>query len=124
MIVIEDLNHIGITVSNLDNAIEFYKELFDFEVVERMSNSSQAFIKVGDIVVGLYELEDYSNQDNTRNHISFYIDEEDFDDAVEEIHERDIPIVFGPDTQRKGQSVVFLDPDGNQIELSYPRLSL
>lgn len=124
MIVIEDLNHIGITVSNLDKAIEFYSELFDFEVAERMSNSSQAFIKVGDIIVGLYELEGYTNQEDTRGHISFYIDEEDFDDAVEEIQERDIPIVFGPDNQGKGQSVVFLDPDGNRIELCYPRLSL
>ena len=35
MIVIESIDYIGLTVSNLDNAIEFYKELFDFEVVER-----------------------------------------------------------------------------------------
>lgn len=124
MIVIEDVDHIGITVSNLDQAIDFYSDLFDFEVVERMSNSPQAFIKVGDIIIGLYEQEGYRNQDDTRNHISFYIDEEDFDDAVEEIQERDIPIVFGPENLRKGQSVVFLDPDGNQIELCYPRLSL
>ncbi len=124
MIVIEDVDHIGITVSNLDQAIDFYSDLFDFEVVERMSNSPQAFIKIGDIIIGLYEQEGYKNQDDTRNHISFYVDEEDFDDAVEEIQERDIPIVFGPENLRKGQSVVFLDPDGNQIELCYPRLSL
>jgi len=48
------------------------------------------------------------------------VDEEDFEDAVEEIQEREIEIVFGPENIRKGKTVVFLDPDGNQIELSYP----
>jgi len=74
-------------------------------------------------MLGLFEVEGYSNQTNSKNHLSFYVDEEDFDDAVDEIRERDIPIVFGPENIRKGQSVVFLDPDGNQIELCYPRMS-
>ena len=44
----------------------------------------------------------------------------DFEDAVDEIQEKEIEIVFGPEDIRKGKTVVFLDPDGNQIELSYP----
>lgn len=124
MIVIESIDYIGLTVSNLDNAIEFYKELFDFEVVEKMSNPGQAFIKVGEIVIGLYEVEGYKNQKGTKNHISLYVDEEDFDDAVDELHEKDIPIVFGPENIRNGKSVIFVDPDDNQIELSYPRVNV
>ena len=124
MIVIESIDYIGLTVSNLDNAIEFYKELFDFEVVEKMSNPGQAFIKVGEIVIGLYEVEGYKNQKGTKNHISLYVDEEDFDDAVDELHEKDIPIVFGPENIRNGKSVIFVDPDDNQIELRYPRVNV
>ncbi|MCX7678204.1 MAG: VOC family protein [Spirochaetes bacterium] len=123
MIVIESVDHVGITVSNLERSIEFYRELFDFEIIEKFSDARQAFLRVGDIVLGLYEIEGYKNQSGTKNHISFYIDEEDFEDAIDEIKERDIPIVFGPDNLRKGKSVVFLDPDGNQIELCYPRMS-
>ncbi len=123
MIVIEDIDHIGLTVSNLDASIEFYKDIFDFEIVEKLPNARQAFLRVSGIMLGLYEVEGYSNPQNSKNHLSFYVDEEDFDDAVDEIRERDIPIVFGPENIRKGQSVVFLDPDGNQIELCYPRMS-
>lgn len=124
MIVIENFDHFGITVSELDRAIEFYKDLFDFEVVERISNAKQAFIKVGDIVMGLNEVDGYENPKGTKNIISFYIDEEDFEDAVEELRDKEIPIIYGPENIRKGQSVIFLDPDGNQIELCYPRMNL
>lgn len=123
MIVIENIDHLGLTVSNLEKSIQFFKELFDFETIEKIANSKQAFIRVGDIVLGLYEIEGYKCPEGLKNHISFYIDEEDFEDAVEELNEREVPIVFGPENLRKGQSVVFLDPDGNQIELCYPRMN-
>jgi len=124
MIVIESIDHIGITVSNLDRSIEFYRELFDFEVVEKMSNAREAFIKVGEVMIGLFEIEGYTNQQGSKNNISLFIDEEDFDDAVDELRENDITIVFGPENLRGGKSVVFLDPDGNQLELCYPRMNI
>ncbi|MEJ5360949.1 MAG: VOC family protein [Spirochaetota bacterium] len=124
MIVIENVDHIGITVSDLDRSIEFYSDLFDFEVVERASNSGEAYIKVGDILIKLAEVKDYKAPENSKSHICFYIDEEDFDDAIDELEEKNIPIVFGPENIRKGRLVVFTDPDGNKIELRYPRLSL
>ncbi len=123
MIVIESVDHVGLTVSNLDRSIEFYRDLFDFDILERFGDTRQAFLRVGDIVIGLYEVEGYKHQEGTKNHLSFYVDEEDFDDAVDEINEKEIPIVFGPDNLRKGKSVIFLDPDGNQIELCYPRMA-
>ncbi len=123
MIVIEAMDHIGITVSNLDKSIDFYRELFDFEIVEKFADTRQAFLRVSDIMIGLFEVEGYKNVDGTKNHLSFFIDEEDFDDAVDEIQEKEIPIIYGPENIRKGKSLIFLDPDGNQIELCYPRMS-
>ena len=123
MIVIESINHIGLTVSNLDDSIHFYKELFDFEVIEKIDNSRQAFIKIGDILLCLYEDDGYKAPESIKNCISFFIDEEDFEDALEELEENDIQIVYGPENIRKGKTVVFLDPDGNHIGLSYPKLN-
>ncbi|MBP7737194.1 MAG: VOC family protein [Spirochaetes bacterium] len=120
MIVIESINHIGISVSNLEESVKFYKELFDFDTIDKASGPGITFIRVADITIGLYEVPGYKNADGTKNRISFYVDEEDFEDAVDEIQERDIEIIFGPEDIRKGKTVVFLDPDGNQIELSYP----
>ncbi len=122
MIVIESIDHIGLSVSNLETSIEFYKELFDFEVMEKISNAREAFIKVGEIVIGLFEVGGYKNQKGTKNHLSFYVDEQDFDDIVDELREKNIPIIFGPENIRNGKSVIFLDPDENQVELCYPRM--
>jgi catechol 2,3-dioxygenase-like lactoylglutathione lyase family enzyme len=122
MIVIESINYLGLTVSNLENSIKFYRELFDFEVIE--NNSGQALIKEGDIIISLYEAEKFKNSGDAKNRVSFIVDEDDFEDAVDELKEKEIPIVSGPENIRKGQSVTFLDPDGNQIELCYPKLKI
>ncbi|MBN1497967.1 MAG: VOC family protein [Spirochaetes bacterium] len=120
MIVIESINHIGITVSNLEESVKFYKELFDFDTIDKASGPGLTFMRVADVTIGLYEVPGFKNADNSKTRISLYVDEEDFEDAVEEIQDREIEIVFGPENIRKGKTVVFLDPDKNQIELSYP----
>ncbi len=120
MIVIESVNHIGITVSNLEEGVKFYRDLFDFEIIEKLSSPGLAFMRVADINIGLYEMPGFKNNDGARNSVSFFVDEEDFEDAVEELEEKNIKIIHGPENIRKGKMVVFLDPDGNQIELSYP----
>lgn len=122
MIVIESINHVGITVSDLEKSIQFYKDLFDFEVIENISNSGQAFLKMGDILLSLVEVKGYTNSKDSKNCISFYVDEQDFDDAIDEIEEMGLTIVSGPENIRKGQRVVFADPDGNLIELAYPKI--
>jgi len=122
MIVIESINYIGLTVSNLENSIKFYRELFDFDVVE--NNPKQAFIREGEIILCLNEAENFKNQPDTKSRVSFILDEDDFDDAVDELKAKNLPIIFGPENIRKGQSVVFLDPDGNQIEICYPKLKI
>ena len=122
MIIIESINHIGLTVSNLEDSMNFYKELFDFEVVEKISNSGQAFMKMGDMLIALNEVEGYQCQEDADYSISFFVDEEDFEDALDELDEQEIEIVSGPENIRNGQSVIFLDPDANRIELAYPRV--
>ena len=121
MIVIESINHIGISVSDLGRSVEFYKDLFDFEVYDK-NTEGQVYLRMGDIMICLYEVEDYKNSESCKNRLSFFVDEEDFDDALDELEELEIEIIYGPENIRNGRSVVFLDPDGNQIELSYPRV--
>lgn len=122
MIVIESLNHISLTVSDLEKSVKFYKELFDFEVIEQISGKGQAFLRMGDILISLNEVDGYKSQQNSKNCITFYIDEEDFEDAIDELKDNEIKIIYGPENIRNGQSVIFLDPDGNHIELAYPKI--
>ncbi|MCP4138356.1 MAG: hypothetical protein GY754_45765 [bacterium] len=122
MIVIDSMNHIGITVSNLEESVKFYKELFDFEVAEKISNSNQALMKMGDILIALYEVEGYKCPENSETLVSFFVDEEDFEDALDELEEAELQIVYGPENIRNGQTVIFLDLDDNKIELAYPKI--
>ncbi len=122
MIVIESINHVAITVSNLDKSIQFYRDLFDFEVIEKLSTSGQAFLKMGDILLALNEEEGYTCSADSKNSISFYVDEQDFDDALDELEDLNIEIVYGPENIRGGRVLIFVDPDGNRIELSYPKI--
>ena len=122
MIVIESINHIGITVSNLEESVKFYRDLFDFDLIDKASAPGLAFMRVADISIGLYESPGFKNSDASKHRIAFYVDEEDFEDAIDELNEREIQITFGPENIRKGKTVVFLDPEGNQIELSYPAM--
>ena len=73
MIIIEGLNHIDLTVSSLDRSIEFYKDLFDFEVIDKLSTTDMAFMKMADFIVCLHEVEGYQNQEDVKNRICFYV---------------------------------------------------
>jgi len=123
MIVIESMNHFGITVSNLEKAIKFYKDLFDFEIVDQITNVGKAILQITDIRISLYEVEGYQNSDEARNIISFHVDEEDFEDALDELEKMEVQIISGPENIKNGKTVTFVDPDNNKIELSYPKFS-
>ena len=123
MIVIESINNVGITVSDLEQSISFYKDLFDFEVVEKYSNAGRAYIRMGDMIIAMTEVSGYQNTEDSGYAVSFFVDEEDFEDALDELEELEIEIVYGPENIRNGQAVVFADPDGNKIELAYPKIS-
>ena len=77
---------------------------------------------MGDIILILQQSDGFAASTDSKACFSFFIDEEDFDDAVEELEDSEIEIVYGPENIRKGKTVIFADPDQNKIELSYPRI--
>lgn len=123
MIIVETISNVGIPVSDLERSISFYKDLFDFDVVEKLSNAGQACLKMGDMVLVLYQIEGYRCELKAGCAVSFTLDEDDFDDALDELNSMDVPVVYGPENIRNGRTVVFTDPDGNRIELAYPKLA-
>lgn len=122
MIVIESINNIGLTVSDMERSVKFYRELFDFEILDKYTTPEQTILRMGDIILTLQQSDGFTASPDSKACFSFYIDEEDFDDAVEELEDSEIEIVYGPENIRKGKTVIFADPDQNKIELSYPRI--
>ncbi|CAH0346016.1 Metallothiol transferase FosB [Bacillus sp. CECT 9360] len=51
------------------------------------------------------------------DHVAFFIDEAEFDQAARHLQNNGIRIIRGPEKRGIGSSVYFRDPDGTQLEL-------
>ncbi|HEY1407025.1 MAG TPA: VOC family protein [Spirochaetota bacterium] len=119
MIVIENIDHVCLAVNDIEKSIEFYRDFFGFDVVEHMSGSPDALLQVGDIRLKLTSDDGGKNKSN--GYVAFYVDEEDFEDALEEIEENNLTVVSGPDDYRAGKSIIIQDLSGNRIALCYSK---
>lgn len=121
MIVIENLDHIKLGTANLNKAIEFYREILDFEVIEQ--NEEYAIIELDRILLKLSYIPDYKFPDDIKQAyftISFCLDVDDFTNAVIELEKNNIPIYRGPlPIKGGGEALLIKDPDGHWIELFY-----
>ncbi len=119
MIVIENLDHISLGSSNLKRSIEFYTEIFGFELIEQTEKS--AVLEWEILKLRLNYIPNYKFPINNpiAMNLSFSMDIDDFTNAVIEFEQKKIPIEIGPIPIDKGESLVIRDPDGNWIELFY-----
>lgn len=133
-------HHVGITVEDLDRAVEFYRETFGFEVLSRFSVGGEAFA-TGVGVPGAraqfahldadgirLELVSYEPDgedaaadginDTGAKHLGF--EAEDLDAFYEGLAP-DVTTLSEPQTTESGTRICFLrDPEGNLIEVLEP----
>ncbi|MFW5965102.1 MAG: VOC family protein [Natronomonas sp.] len=129
-------HHVGLTVSNLDRAVAFYRDTLGFEVLSRFEVGGEAFATAVDVdgASGTFvhldadgvriELVEYDPEGEPTTaalnrpgacHVGFAV--EDVDAFVAGLSD-DVEIVSEPRTTESGTRLVFLrDPDGNRIEL-------
>ncbi len=131
-------HHYGVTVSDLDESLAFYRDRLGMEVVERLSFDSEAFARFADVegvdvdIVFLdaggctYELLEYrsppgddanegtQNNDVGASHFCFEVD--DIAGTYEDLRD-DVTFVSEPQELSNGATVVYAhDPDGNVVE--------
>ncbi|MCY4729178.1 VOC family protein [Natronomonas gomsonensis] len=129
-------HHVGLTVSNLDRAVAFYRDTLGLEVLSRFEVGGEAFATAVDVdgASGTFahldadgvriELVEYDPEGPASTsalnqpgacHVGFAV--EDVDAFVAGLPD-DIETVSEPRTTESGTRLVFLrDPDGNRIEL-------
>ena len=98
------MNHIALEVGDLDEALEFYGSLFDFELRGRIPG--MAFIDMGDQFLALSE--GRSQPPDDARHFGLVVDDKDATRAVLEEAGADI---------RPGRGLDFVDPWGNLIQV-------
>ena len=121
------IHHIAISVRNLENSVNFYKDVFSFTEVKRFKRKDlggkAVFLKLEDTLIELWQFDNLiENKDDFSNlnilgikHIAF--ETEDIDKKYEELKTKNIEI-SEPKLGASGARYCFLkDPDGIPIEL-------
>ena len=100
------INHVAIEVGDIDEALAWYGQLFDFNL--RGRNERSAFIDMGDQFINMTRVPDQRKDGVERRHIGFVVDDRSTMKArAEAIGAK---MVDGP-------FLDFLDPWGNRLEI-------
>ena len=100
------INHVAIEVGDIDEALAWYRQIFDFTL--RGKGERNAFIDMGDQFINLTRVPDYRQDGVERRHIGFVVDDRSTVKARAEA--AGAKMVEGP-------FLDFLDPWGNRIEI-------
>ena len=100
------INHVAIEVSNIDEALAWYAQIFDFTL--RGKGERNAFIDMGDQFINLTLVANYAASGEEKRHIGFVVD--DRSRIVELVKATGARFVEGP-------FLDFLDPWGNRLEI-------
>ena|SRR5215471_14850857 len=100
------INHVAIEVGNIDEALAWYGQIFDFTL--RGKGERNAFIDMGDQFVNITLVPDHAATGVEKRHIGFVVD--DRSTIVERATAAGARMVEGP-------FLDFLDPWGNRLEI-------
>lgn len=114
---IKGLNHLLFSVSNLEESIEFYKNVFDAKLL--VKGRSTAYFDLNGIWLALNEENNIPrNEINlSYTHIAFSIDETELDVIYQKLVNLNVNILSGrPRDERDKNSIYFTDLDGHKFE--------
>ena len=116
--MINGINHITISVKNINSAFAFYKDILKLKPV--MKSNRSAYFYAGEIWITLnQETEIYKPSENYA-HIAFNIAESDYHEFVKTIKENHIE--EWQKNESEGDSLYILDDSGNKLEIHFSTL--
>ncbi|WP_101296161.1 VOC family protein [Halegenticoccus soli] len=133
-------HHYGVTVSDMDEALGFYRDTLGMEELDQLSFASEEFSKfvgVENVDVDLVfldadgcavELLEYNHPsgDNANDGVSnndigaahFCLEVDDLDAIYDDLRSDGVEFINPPQTLENGAEVAYMyDPDGNVVEL-------
>ncbi|MCE2505409.1 MAG: VOC family protein [Nitrosopumilaceae archaeon] len=115
------MDHVNMNVKDLAKTVEFYKNLFGFEI--RKDDNSPNKMDAPSKIIGndSIKLCLYENPQVTQTggiaHFGFHV--ENFEDIIQKCNEHGVEVLYdGPVDFEKSRSVYIKDPTGYDIELS------
>jgi catechol 2,3-dioxygenase-like lactoylglutathione lyase family enzyme len=115
---VNGIDHLNLEVINLDNTMDFYKQLFGFEVLKEQPEENSKIIGNENVKLCLYELSDFHGYTKKGFH-HFGLHIENFNKIIEKCTDMGIEIFYGGSLKwEKSTSIYIKDPNGYEIELT------
>ncbi len=109
--MITSLNHITISVSNVETSFKFYVELLGMKPHALWNNG--AYLTVGDLWFCLSQGKVTARKDY--NHLAFSVNKNQFRNVKNKLKNENID--EWKNNSSEGYSIYFLDPDGHKLEI-------
>ncbi|MBU6114653.1 FosB/FosD family fosfomycin resistance bacillithiol transferase [Mammaliicoccus lentus] len=116
--MIQSINHVTYSVSDLKKAIVFYKDILKARILVESDNT--AYFTIGDLWLALNEEKDIPRNEihYSYTHMAFTINESEFDIWYQWLKDNNVSILKGRNRDlRDKKSIYFTDPDGHKLEL-------
>ncbi len=112
--MINAINHVTLSVRDIDEAFEFYREVLQLKPLAKRRNKSSYFLAGGDWIA-LVHAKAGVPASSSYAHLAFSVSPEDFEAASERI--KLSGAIIWQENSSPGASLYFLDPSGNRLEV-------